>query len=143
MKQLHTTDTNANESINGMVVKQGYLPGEKAHQNGQSGVYGWACCHTIVSKNEGHAYRQELCRRLGIEPPASMIPLDLAMDEKRTEAAEDRRTHKGKARRLQSRIEKPARNETVGKVQATYATGDDLDNDRYGNKIEYFWHVCN
>ncbi|KAK3250961.1 hypothetical protein CYMTET_39689 [Cymbomonas tetramitiformis] len=135
MKKLHTTDTNANESINGMVVK-GYLPGGKAQQNGQSGVYGWACCHTIVSKNEGHAYRQELCRRLGIEPPASMIPLDLAMDEKRTEAAEDRRTHKGKARRLHSRIEKPSRNEAVGKVQATYATGDDLNNDRYGNKIE-------
>eukprot|EP00854_Cymbomonas_tetramitiformis_P034539 gene34539-biopygen32993 len=59
LKQLHDTDINTNESINGMVVK-GYLPGGKAQQNGQSGVYGWACCHTIVSKNEGHRYRQEL-----------------------------------------------------------------------------------
>ncbi|KAK3271837.1 hypothetical protein CYMTET_19838 [Cymbomonas tetramitiformis] len=134
-KQLHTSDTNTNESINGMVVK-GYLPGGKAQQNGQSGVYGWACCHTIVSKNEGHIYRQELCRRLGIDPPPSMSPLDSAMDEKREAAAVARRTHAGKARRLQSRLEKPSRNEAVGKVQATYSTGTDLDNDRYGNKVD-------
>ncbi|KAK3233661.1 hypothetical protein CYMTET_56053, partial [Cymbomonas tetramitiformis] len=67
--------------------------GGKAQQNGQSGVYGWACCHTIVSKNLGHQYRQTLCRRLGIEPPASMVPLDLHMDGKREEAAALRRTH--------------------------------------------------
>ncbi|KAK3269632.1 hypothetical protein CYMTET_21937 [Cymbomonas tetramitiformis] len=134
LKQLHDTDTNVNESINGMVVK-GYLPGGRAQQNGQSGVYGWACCHTIVSKNEGHRYRQELCRRLGIDPPLTMQPLDDEMDGRRQRMAAFRKSYKGKRGRLQVRLGKSDRNAPVGKVEGTYAGGSDLANDKFGNKI--------
>ncbi|KAK3288398.1 hypothetical protein CYMTET_4125 [Cymbomonas tetramitiformis] len=52
IKQLHTTDTNSHESYNSMVVR-GTLPGGKAQQNGQSGVFFWAHFHAIMMKNEG------------------------------------------------------------------------------------------
>ncbi|KAK3261512.1 hypothetical protein CYMTET_29595 [Cymbomonas tetramitiformis] len=134
LKQLHNTDTNTNESINGMAVR-GYLPGGKAQQNGQSGVYGWACCHTIVSKNEGHRYRQDLCRRLGIEPPVTMQPLDDEMDGKRERSSAARRSYAGKSRRLRTRLEKAGRNAVPGSVRGTYEGGSDLANDKYGNVI--------
>ncbi|KAK3267072.1 hypothetical protein CYMTET_24348 [Cymbomonas tetramitiformis] len=54
-KQLHDTDTNATESYHSMLTR-GFLPGGKAQQNRQSGVYFWAQCHTICSKNDGTAY---------------------------------------------------------------------------------------
>ncbi|KAK3267804.1 hypothetical protein CYMTET_23662 [Cymbomonas tetramitiformis] len=131
MKQLHSTDTNSNESVNGMVVK-GFLPCGKAQQNGQSGVYAWACCHTICSKNEGPAYRQELCSRLGLPTTDAMVRLDGRLGEKRKAARETRGTHKGKAARLRKRLHKADRN-AGARVQATYETGGDLDKDCYGN----------
>ncbi|KAK3235768.1 hypothetical protein CYMTET_54033 [Cymbomonas tetramitiformis] len=133
MKQMHNSDTNSNESMNGMVVK-GYLPCGKAQQNGQSGVYAWACCHAICSKNEGHAYRQELCRRLGLTTTMAMLRLDGRMDGKRKAAREARGTHVSKAARLRKRLHKADRN-AKGKVKPTYETGGDLDKDCFGQTI--------
>ncbi|KAK3272192.1 hypothetical protein CYMTET_19501 [Cymbomonas tetramitiformis] len=135
MKQMHNTDTNVNESVNGMVVK-GYLPCGKAQQNGQSGVYAWACCHTICSKNMGHVYRQELCRRFGLPVTEAMRRLDAAMDEKRTLARESRGSHSSKTSRMRKRLHKADRNgPPKKKVKATYETGGDLDKDCFGETI--------
>ncbi|KAK3250868.1 hypothetical protein CYMTET_39773, partial [Cymbomonas tetramitiformis] len=97
-KQLHDTDTNSNESYNSMVVR-GTLPGGKAQQNGQSGVFFWAHCHAIMMKNEGTGYRRELCARVGIDPPESMYALDERVQRRKEKAAALRVSHEGARKR--------------------------------------------
>ncbi|KAK3242862.1 hypothetical protein CYMTET_47462 [Cymbomonas tetramitiformis] len=134
LKQLHQTDTNANESYNSMVVR-GTLPGGKAQQNGQSGVFFWAHCHAIMMKNEGAGYRRDLCARLGIDPPESMYSLDERVQRQKERAAELRVTHAVKKKRRLVRETKSARNDPLA-ARFGYASQVGFGHDSRGELLD-------
>ncbi|KAK3262774.1 hypothetical protein CYMTET_28388 [Cymbomonas tetramitiformis] len=95
------------------MVVRGTLPGSKAQQNGQSGVFFWAHCHAIMMKNEGTGYRRDLCARLGIDPPESMYALDERLQRQKERAAALRVTQPVKRKRKVVRDAKSARNDPI------------------------------
>ncbi|KAK3273432.1 hypothetical protein CYMTET_18326 [Cymbomonas tetramitiformis] len=133
LKQLHDTDTNATESYHSMLTR-GFLPGGKAQQNGQSGVYFWAHCHAICSKNDGTAYRRDLCARLGIDPPDSMYDLDERLQRRREKNAAFRRTHDAKKKR---RLDRDHRGDRNVEARFDYATGVGFDHDSRGQVLDH------
>ncbi|KAK3248363.1 hypothetical protein CYMTET_42170 [Cymbomonas tetramitiformis] len=133
-KQLHTTDTNSNESYNSMVVR-GTLPGGKAQQNGKSGVFFWAHCRAIMMKNEGTGYRRDLCARLGIDPPESMYALDERLQRQKERAAALRVTQLVKRKRRVVRDAKSARNDPI-EERFGYATQVGFDHDSRGKVLD-------
>ncbi|KAK3249825.1 hypothetical protein CYMTET_40764 [Cymbomonas tetramitiformis] len=133
LKQLHKTDTNANESHNSMVVR-GTLPGDKAQQNCQSGVFFWAHCHAILMKNEDMSYRRELCKRLG--PLESMYTSDERAQRRKEKAAEARVTHAGKKKGRLVRDNKSARNNPLSERRFGYASQAGFDHDSRGHMLE-------
>ncbi|KAK3269804.1 hypothetical protein CYMTET_21766 [Cymbomonas tetramitiformis] len=86
------------------------------------------------SKNVGHGYRQEFCRRLGLPTTEAMLRLDGRMREKRKAAREARGTHTSKSAKLRKKLHNADRN-VKGTVKPTYETGGDLDTDCFGKTI--------
>ncbi|KAK3287236.1 hypothetical protein CYMTET_5238 [Cymbomonas tetramitiformis] len=56
-------------------------------------------CRAICSKNDGTAYRRDLCARLGIDPPDSMYDLGERLQRRRERSAAFRVTRDAKKKR--------------------------------------------